>query len=87
MAQESMRLFEQDKLPLVANVEQVLYMLLTSHRRLIFLRKCCATGMTAEGKSPKTLVEEMVPLLDNRDIKQDSPCCIGRNFTEQLAGI
>ncbi|KAI0923481.1 hypothetical protein AcW1_006426 [Taiwanofungus camphoratus] len=28
----------------------------------------CATGLTAEGKTPKTLVEEMVPLLDNRDV-------------------
>ncbi|KAH8075867.1 Sec1-like protein [Cristinia sonorae] len=27
----------------------------------------CATGLTAEGKTPKTLVEEMVPLLDSRD--------------------
>jgi syntaxin-binding protein 1 len=28
----------------------------------------CATGVTAEGKTPKTLVEEMVPLLDSRDV-------------------
>ena len=28
----------------------------------------CATGLTAEGKTPKTLVEEMVPLLDSRDV-------------------
>ncbi|KIP07104.1 hypothetical protein PHLGIDRAFT_35581 [Phlebiopsis gigantea 11061_1 CR5-6] len=28
----------------------------------------CATGVTAEGKTPKTLVEEMVPLLDGRDV-------------------
>ncbi|KAF9240729.1 Sec1-like protein [Melanogaster broomeanus] len=32
------------------------------------VEQCCATGLTAEGKSPKTLVEEMVPLLDSRDI-------------------
>jgi len=25
--------------------------------------------MTAEGKTPKTLVEEMVPLLDNREVR------------------
>ncbi|KAI0035357.1 Sec1-like protein [Vararia minispora EC-137] len=51
MAQESMDLFERDKLPAVANVEQN-----------------CATGMTPDGKSPKHLVEEMVPLLDSRDV-------------------
>ncbi|KZV96352.1 Sec1-like snare protein [Exidia glandulosa HHB12029] len=28
----------------------------------------CATGVTAENKTPKTLVEEMVPLLDGRDV-------------------
>ncbi|KIJ65658.1 hypothetical protein HYDPIDRAFT_131009 [Hydnomerulius pinastri MD-312] len=32
------------------------------------VEQCCATGLTAEGKSPKTLVEEMVPLLDNREV-------------------
>lgn len=51
MAQESMGLFESDKLPVVATVEQN-----------------CATGLTAEGKTPKHLVEEMVPLLDSRDV-------------------
>ncbi|KAF5315993.1 hypothetical protein D9758_015075 [Tetrapyrgos nigripes] len=51
MAQECMGIFERDKLPLVANVEQN-----------------CATGVTAEGKSPKHLVEEMVPLLDSREV-------------------
>lgn len=51
MAQECMELFEKNKLPLVANVEQN-----------------CATGMTTEGKTPKNLVEEMVPLLDSREI-------------------
>jgi hypothetical protein len=30
--------------------------------------QCCATGVTPEGKTPKTLVEEMVPLLDDRNI-------------------
>ncbi|KAK1235695.1 syntaxin binding protein 1 [Marasmius sp. AFHP31] len=28
----------------------------------------CATGLTAEGKAPKHLVEEMVPLLDSKDV-------------------
>ncbi|GJJ13940.1 hypothetical protein Clacol_008197 [Clathrus columnatus] len=30
--------------------------------------KDCATGITAEGKTPKHLVEEMVPLLDSHEI-------------------
>ncbi|KZT51928.1 Sec1-like protein [Calocera cornea HHB12733] len=30
------------------------------------VEQCCATGVNAEGKTPKTLVEEMVPLLDDR---------------------
>ncbi|OJT06722.1 Protein transport protein sec1 [Trametes pubescens] len=51
MAQECMAIFERDKLPALATVEQN-----------------CATGVTAEGKAPKTLVEEMVPLLDSRDV-------------------
>ncbi|KAI0718834.1 Sec1-like protein [Fomitopsis betulina] len=28
----------------------------------------CATGLTPEGKTPKTLVEQMVPLLDSREV-------------------
>lgn len=51
MAEQCMGLFEKDKLPLVAKVEQD-----------------CATGLTVEGKTPKSLVEEMVPLLDSREI-------------------
>ncbi len=30
--------------------------------------QCCATGVTPEGKTPKGLVEEMVPLLDDRHL-------------------
>lgn len=30
------------------------------------VEQCCATGYTSEGKTPKTLVEEMVPLLDDK---------------------
>ncbi len=33
------------------------------------VEQCCATGVNAEGKAPKTLVEEMVPLLDERGIR------------------
>ncbi|TRM65537.1 Sec1-like protein [Schizophyllum amplum] len=32
------------------------------------IEQCCATGLTAEGKTPKTLIEEMVPILDSRDV-------------------
>ncbi|THH29778.1 hypothetical protein EUX98_g4412 [Antrodiella citrinella] len=32
------------------------------------VEQSCATGLTAEGKTPKTLVEEMVPLLDSREL-------------------
>lgn len=66
MAQECMSLFEKKKLPQTADIEQVG----TQRRRkddlvLTFLPhgQCCATGVTAEGKTPKSLVEEMVPLL------------------------
>ncbi|BEI82705.1 hypothetical protein CcaverHIS002_0305730 [Cutaneotrichosporon cavernicola] len=43
------------------------------HRKLNLsanVEQCCATGFTADGKTPKTIVEEMVPLLDDRDISQ-----------------
>ncbi|KAH7927330.1 Sec1-like protein [Leucogyrophana mollusca] len=32
------------------------------------VEQCCATGLTAEGKTPKNLIEEMVPLLDSQDV-------------------
>ncbi|GAA5975062.1 hypothetical protein JCM11641_000015 [Rhodosporidiobolus odoratus] len=32
------------------------------------VEQCCATGVTPDGKTPKTLVEEMVPLLDDRSV-------------------
>ncbi|KAG2011621.1 Ras opposite [Coprinopsis cinerea AmutBmut pab1-1] len=32
------------------------------------VEQCCSTGLNAQGKSPKGLVEEMVPLLDSRDV-------------------
>ncbi|PAV20211.1 Sec1-like snare [Pyrrhoderma noxium] len=35
---------------------------------LATLEQNCATGLTAEGKTPKTLVEEMVPILDSKDV-------------------
>lgn len=32
------------------------------------VEQCCSTGMTAEGRHPKAIVEEMVPLLDDRSV-------------------
>jgi syntaxin-binding protein 1 len=32
------------------------------------VEQCCATGLTADGKTPKHLVEDMVPVLDSRDV-------------------
>ncbi|KAF8659882.1 hypothetical protein AX16_001766 [Volvariella volvacea WC 439] len=32
------------------------------------VEQCCATGVNAEGKTPKSLVEDMVLLLDNREV-------------------
>lgn len=68
-----MGIFEKKKLPLSASVEQVSELwlrrwvaeLLTLHAA----SQCCATGVTPEGKTPKTLVEEMVPLLDDRSVR------------------
>lgn len=41
-----------------------------------YVAQNCATGLTAEGKTPKSLVEEMVPLLDSRDVMYASPSVI-----------
>ena len=69
MAQDCMALFEKEKLSDVASVEQVCCILLLEVIFAILdLPQCCATGLTSEGKSPKSLVEEMVPLLDSREV-------------------
>ncbi|TFK51842.1 Sec1-like protein [Heliocybe sulcata] len=70
MAQECMAIFEKDKLPAVANVEQ-----------------CCATGLTAEGKNPKNLVEEMVPLLDSREVINLSKVRIVALYIQHRDGV
>ncbi|TBU47617.1 Sec1-like protein [Dichomitus squalens] len=70
MAQECMAIFERDKLPAVANVEQN-----------------CATGVTAEGKVPKTLVEEMVPLLDSRDVVNTNKVRIIALYIQHRDGV
>ena len=35
---------------------------------LISTYQNCSTGLTPQGKTPKTLVEEMVPLLDSHEV-------------------
>ncbi|KAH9851922.1 Sec1-like protein [Lenzites betulinus] len=70
MAQECMAIFERDKLPAVANVEQN-----------------CATGVTPEGKTPKTLVEEMVPLLDSRDVVNTNKVRIIALYIQHREGV
>ncbi|TFK26209.1 ras opposite [Coprinopsis marcescibilis] len=32
------------------------------------VEQCCSTGLNSQGKTPKGLVEEMVPLLDSREV-------------------
>ncbi|KAF9047185.1 Sec1-like protein [Hymenopellis radicata] len=70
MAQECMGIFERDKLPLVATVEQN-----------------CATGLTAEGKTPKKLVEEMVPLLDSREVINANKVRIVALYIQHREGV
>jgi syntaxin-binding protein 1 len=33
------------------------------------VEQCCATGLTAEGMAPKSLVKDMVPLLNSWDVR------------------
>jgi syntaxin-binding protein 1 len=70
MAQECMNIFEKQKLTSSAHVEQVRYRevdsILLDFRTSL---KCCATGLTPEGKTPKNIIEEMVPLLDSKDVR------------------
>ncbi|KAF8587822.1 Sec1-like snare protein [Ramaria rubella] len=70
MAQECMSIFEQQKLPAAASVEQN-----------------CATGTTAEGKAPKHLVEEMVPLLDSNEIGNASKVRIIALYIQFREGV
>ncbi|KAF7795046.1 hypothetical protein EIP86_006190 [Pleurotus ostreatoroseus] len=70
MAQECMAIFEKDKLPSIAAVEQN-----------------CATGLTPEGKTPKTLVEEMVPILDSRDIHNSKKVRIISLYIQHRDGV
>jgi syntaxin-binding protein 1 len=67
MAQSCMDIFEKEKLPDIATVEQVFLSCSLSSSLLNYLQSC-GTGLTSEGKVPKGLVEEMVPLLDSRTV-------------------
>lgn len=67
-----MSLFERKKLPLSASVEQASEAVEAREAVATLtcrIHQCCATGITPEGKTPKTLVEEMVPLLDDRSVR------------------
>ncbi|KAF8493208.1 Sec1-like protein [Russula emetica] len=70
MAQECMDIFERDRLPVVATVEQD-----------------CSTGVTAQGKTPKTLVEEMVPLLDSREVINSNKVRIIALYIQYREGV
>jgi syntaxin-binding protein 1 len=70
MAQECMDIFERDKLPVVATVEQN-----------------CSTGVTAQGKMPKTLVEEMVPLLDSQEVINSNKVRIIALYIQYREGV
>lgn len=65
-----MNIFEEKKLTNPAHVEQVSA---THHSCLLvtksYYNQCCATGLTTEGKSAKNIVEEMVPLLDSKELR------------------
>ena len=63
-----MNIFEKEKLEDLANVEQVFFSYSLSSNFCSNHFQSCATGLTKEGKVPKSLVEEMVPLLDSRTI-------------------
>ena len=68
MAQDCMTIFEKEKLNDLANVEQVFFPIIYPQNSLLNHLQSCATGFTSEGKVPKSLVEEMVPLLDSRTV-------------------
>ncbi|KAH0836670.1 Sec1 family-domain-containing protein [Lanmaoa asiatica] len=61
---------QREKFSLHLNMAQECMGIFEKHKlsQVANVEQCCATGMTVEGKSPKTLVEEMVPLLDTREI-------------------
>ncbi|KAG2157814.1 Sec1-like protein [Suillus bovinus] len=61
---------QREKFSLHLNMAQDCMNLFEKHKLPLVanVEQCCATGLTAEGKTPKTLVEEMVPLLDSQEV-------------------
>jgi len=47
----------------------------------------CSTGVTAQGKTPKTLVEEMVPLLDSREVINSNKVRIIALYIQYREGV
>ncbi|EKM50683.1 uncharacterized protein PHACADRAFT_264085, partial [Phanerochaete carnosa HHB-10118-sp] len=47
----------------------------------------CSTGLTAEGKTPKHLVEEMVPLLDSREVQNVNKVRIIALYIQHRDGV
>lgn len=68
MAQDCMNIFKNENLEDLAKVEQVFLSYSLSSSFCSATLQSCATGYTSEGKVPKSLVEEMVPLLDSRTV-------------------
>lgn len=68
LAEKCMDTFEKKKLLEVGLIEQVC-------PPMLWLTKNCATGATPEGKLPKTLLEDMVPLLREPNLTY----CLGMN--------
>jgi len=60
----------KEKLSLHLSMAETCMGLFEKHQlmNIASVEQCCSTGMTAEGRNPKTIVEEMVPLLDDRSI-------------------
>ncbi|KZS94659.1 Sec1-like snare protein [Sistotremastrum niveocremeum HHB9708] len=54
---------------------------------LAAIEQNCATGLTSDGKTPKTLVEEMVPLLDNKDISNSNKARIIALYIQYRDGV
>ncbi|KAH6916053.1 ras opposite [Coprinopsis sp. MPI-PUGE-AT-0042] len=51
------------------------------------VEQCCATGLDAQGKTPKGLVGEMVPLLDARDVHNISKVRIISLYVQYRDGV
>ncbi|KAL5531405.1 hypothetical protein ACEPAG_4282 [Sanghuangporus baumii] len=54
---------------------------------LATIEQNCATGMTPEGKTPKTLIEEMVPILDSKDVANQNKVRIVSLYIQYRDGV